>query len=435
VPIPPPHRAAFAFAFAFVLAACSDTADAPPTAPVAPSAPVGPTTTLAALDCTANVVGLSVSCAPVSDQGTGPAANIIVGGQNIYVRLTSTDVAYDGGSGQFTMNVTLENLIEQPMGTTDGVALDPGGIRVFFNEGPTVTAGTGSASVTPDGFGFFLSAAQPYYRYDHMLARNASSVAKPWLFIVQPTVQTFTFRVFVSAPVQFPDGYITLNGLMPGSSAGALAPGADQSLTAVVKTAVGTIVPGETVTFSTSDAECAAVDTGTGAVTGVRAATCSITATAGSRAGSLSFDVTGMTRQWSGAVSMDWSVGGNWVGGYTPATVDSVLIPVAPPNQPALVAPVDIAGVTVEDGATLTIGAFVLTANADVATGATGGSGILAAGGELRLAGAGTVGGRVPTLRVTGSYATSAPLRIVSPATIDLGRLDVAEFEVQFLAQ
>lgn len=407
--------------------------------PLGPEEPTGgtagPAATVAALDCTASPRAETMSCAPAVPGTGGAAGDIIVGGQNVYVRLSSANVAYDGGNGQFTMDVTLENLIEQTMGTTDGVSLAPGGIRVFFNEGPTVTAGTGTASVNPDGFAFFLSAAQAYYQFDHMLAQGAASAQKGWTFIVQPTVETFTFRVYVSAPVQFPDGYVTLNGLMPGASAGTLAPGANQPLTAVVKTAVGNVLPGETVTFGTSDADCAAVDAGTGTVTGVRAATCTITATAGIRGGSVSFDVTGTTRHWSGAISTDWDTGGNWVGGYTPATVDSVLVPAAPANQPALAQGVEIAGVAVEDGATLSLGAHVLTAQADVATGPTPGSGILGAGGELLLAGGGTVHGRVPSLRVTGSYGLGGDLVVVAPETIDAGSLTLAEYEMQILSQ
>jgi hypothetical protein len=415
--------------------ACTDRGTPLSVAPSEPAEPGEPGLTVAALDCTADLAALTVRCVSPPPDAPGGVSDIIVGGQNVYVRLTSSNVAYDGGSGQFTMDVTLENLIEQAMGTTDGTTLAPGGIRIFFAEGPTVTAGTGTASVVPDGFDFFLEAAQAFYAYPYVLQNGAVSPGEGWTFIVQPTVESFDFMVYVSAPVQFPDGYITLNGLMPGASAGSLAPGANQPLTAVVKTAVGNVVPGETVTFGTSNADCAAVDAGTGTVTGVRAETCTVTATAGIRGGSLSFDVTGTTRQWSGAVSTDWGVGGNWVGGYTPATVDSVLVPAAPANQPALAQAVEVAGVTVEDGATLTLGAHVLTAQADVATGATSGSGILGAGGELLLAGAGTVHGRVPSLRVTGSYELGGDLVVVAPETIDAGLLTLAQYEMQILSQ
>lgn len=417
-------------------AACTDRGSpVQPEVPPPSGGPGGTPVTLAALDCTASVGARTMSCAPAEPEGAGVSADIIVGGQNVYVRLSSANVAYNGGTGQFTMDVTLENLIEQAMGTTDGSTLDPSGIRVFFNEGPSVTAGTGTASVVPDGFAFFLSAAQPYYQFNHMLAQGAASAQKAWTFVVPPTVETFTFRVYVSAPVQYPDGYVTLNGMMPGASAGQLAPGANHPLTAVVKTAVGTVVPGEPVTFGTSNPNCASVDAGTGVVTGVQAAECSITATAGARSGSVTFQVLGGVREWGGTLSSDWHTGGNWVGGYAPVAADSVLVPVAAPNQPALAGSVEVAGIVVEDGATLSLGANTLTAQANVATGPTPGSGILAAGGELRLAGTGTVHGRVPALRVTGIYALGGDLVLVAPETIDAGSLTLAQYQMQILSQ
>jgi hypothetical protein len=416
-------------------AACTDTSPLAPRGPEPAAPPRGaPPTTLQALDCTAVVAERTVACAAASP-AAGEAAPIIVGGQNVYVTLASSNVAYNGGTGQFTMDVTLQNLIEQPMGTADGVTPDPAGIRIFFSEGPTVTAGTGSAAVVPDGFAFFLAAGQPFYQYDGIVGQNQVTAAEPWTFIVSPTVTTFGFRVYVSAPVPFPAGYVTLSGLMPGSPAGSLAPGATQLLTPVVKTAVGNVVAGETVTFATGDPGCAVVDAESGVVTAVQAATCTITATAGARSGAVSFQVTGATRAWGGTVSADWSTPGNWVLGRVPVALDSVWIPAAAANQPALVGPVQVAGVGVQDGAVLSLGAFVLTADADVATGYGGGSGILAAGGELRLAGTGTVAGRVPTLRVTGDYALGGDLQVVAPERIDAGRLLLVNYLMQILSQ
>jgi hypothetical protein len=416
-------------------AACTDTSPLQPRGPEPTSPPRGaPPLTVQALECTAAVAERAVTCEPAAPDA-GEAAGIIVGGQNVYVTLSSSNVAYDDGTGQFTMDVTLQNLIEQAMGTADGVALDPAGIRIFFAEGPAVTAGAGTASVVPDGFAFFLEAGQPFYQYDAIVGQNQVTAAEPWTFIVTPTVTTFTFRVYVAAPVQFPDGYVTLSGLMPGSPAGSLAPGETEPLTPVVKTAVGNVVAGETVTFASLDPDCAIVDPSTGVVTGVQAATCTITATAGARAGSVTFDVTGTTRTWSGAVSTDWSIPGNWVLGRVPVALDSVWIPVAAPNQPALAGGVQVAGVGVEDGAALSLGAFDLTADADVATGYTPGSGILAAGGELRLAGAGTVAGRVPALRVTGEYVLGGDLHVVAPERIAAGHLLLSTYLMRILSQ
>jgi Bacterial Ig-like domain (group 2) len=408
-------------------AACTDrTITEPRTRPPGDGGEGAPATTIAALTCTASVADKSVSCVP-AEPSTGAAGGLIIGRQGVYVQLTSSNLAYNSGTGQFTFDATLQNLIEQPLGTTDGTTQDPGGISIFFATGPTVVQGTGSAAVLPDGFGTFTEAAQPYYAYPYLLDQGEVSPAETWTFIVPPTATRFVFTVLVSAPVQFPTGYITLDGRLPGRSYGSLHPSTPEELTAVIKDAYGNVLPG-TVAFGTSDPACASV-TGTGTVTGVRAGTCTVTVTGGGVSGSLSFDVTGTVRAWNGSVSSDWSVGGNWDGGFSPAAVDSVLVPDGTPNDPALVANTGIGGVEVADGAVLALGAFTLAASANVATGLTPGSGITAAGGVLELAGAtGTVRGRVPSLRVTGDYALDGELQTVAPGRVLGGRIRNAGF-------
>jgi hypothetical protein len=395
--------------------------------------PGGPTATIAELTCTADRDAGNVSCVPAAP-GVGEASGLIVGNQGVYVQLTSSNVSYDPGTGQFTFDATLQNLIEQPLGTTDGTTLDPSGIRIFFHELPTVVEGTGTASVVPDGFAFFTAAAQPYYNYPYLLAQSEVSPAETWTFIMPPTGSRFVFSVFVSAPVRFPTGYITLNGELPGAAYGLLHPSTPAALTAVVKNAVGTAVPG-TVAFGTTDPACAQVN-GTGTVTGIRAATCSITATSGAFAGEMVFDVTGTGRVWNGSASQDWSAGANWNGGYAPAAVDSAIIPLGVPNFPALVAATSIGGVDVADGATLSLGAFDLTASADVITGLTVGSGITSTAGTLVLAG-GTeaVRGRVPNLLVTGTYTLSGELNVVAPGRIVSGRVRNVGHLLRMVAQ
>lgn len=416
-------------------AACSDrTPTGPqPGATPEPGGEGGPATAIATLTCTAVMPSGSVQCAPATP-GTGQASGLIVGNQGVYVQLTSSGLAYDAGTGAFSFQATLQNLIEQPLGTTDGTTPDPGGIRIFFVNGPTVTEGTGTAAVVPSGFGMFTAAAQPYFLYPHLLDQGETSPAVQWNFVVQPTVTRFVFTVLVSAPVEFPTGYITLDGQLPGAAYGPLHPSSPHGLTAVVKNAVGVVIPG-TVTFGTTDPDCAAVNA-TGTVTGVRAGTCSITATSGAYAGEMVFSVTGTQRTWNGSVSTDWSTGGNWNGGYVPAAVDSAVIPAGVPNFPALTAASGIAGVSVADGATLNLGAFDLTASADVATGYTVGSGILATSGQLVLAGTGeTVLGRVPTMNVTGDYSLAGDLHVVAPGRVVAGRLRTVDYLYRTVSQ
>jgi hypothetical protein len=256
-----------------------------------------------------------------------------------------------------------------------------------------------------------------------MLAHNQTSSARTWTLIMPPTVVSFDFLLLVSAPVQYPNGYVTLDGQLPGASYGALHPGSTHGLTAVVKSPVGKVLAG-TVTFGSTNANCASVD-GSGTVTGVAYATCSITATSGALSGSMSFSVTGATRSWNGSASTDWFTAANWDGGLVPATADSVTIPGSAPHQPLLTAGVTVGGVTVQNGATVDVGAFDLTANADVLT---TGTGQITGTGNVVLAGTGTVGGIVGHPAVTGSYSLSADLTSTAPVQMLGGFLGLSTY-------
>lgn len=418
------------------VAACTDRNPAGPTGkefkpPVAGTP--GPSVAVALVECRAELATLTVSCGE-APQASEEVRRLLVGGQGVYVRLTGSNTAYNPGTGLFTFDVTVENLIPQSLGTTDGTTLDPGGVRVFFATGPAATGGTGVPGVVPDGFGDFLGAGQAFYQWDEILGQGEVSSPKQWRLIVPPTVTGVEFQVAVSAPVPFPGGYVALDGLLPGSAAGALPPGSTRPLVATVHTVVGTVVPGAVVSFGTSDPLCATVSAA-GVVTGVRAASCQVTATAGPRSGSLLFDVTGTVRVWEGDESADWSAGGNWAGGLVPAEADSVRVPAGTPSAPALTSAVSVRGVEVADGATLWLGAFTLSAAADVATGPTPGSGILATGGELVLAGTGTLAGRVPSLRVLGTYTLAADVVAVAPETIDMAELASDGWEMHVESQ
>jgi len=283
--------------------------------------------------------------------------------------------------------------------------------------------------VVPDGFATFTAAGQAYYRYVEKLSTGQTSAAHTWTLVMPPTVTTFDFILFVSAPVEYPNGYITLDGQLPDYSFGSLHPAAPHALAAVVKTAVGNVIPGAVVTYGTSSAACATVD-GAGTVTGVQAASCTITATSGIIAGSMNFDVTGTTRTWTGAVSSDWSIGGNWGLGLVPVAADSVDIPAGVPNMPVLSAASPVGGVTVQNGATLSLGAFDPTAGSSVGTAGTGA--ITSTTGQLVLAGASpsTVSGNLPVMFVTGIYALAGDVNAAAPAQVENGFLNAGIYSI-----
>jgi hypothetical protein len=277
-----------------VLAAVAACMDTPPTGPgVEPHQPAAVTprldAPLAIISCTASTSAKSVTCvnpsASVSASGDRRDA-VLVGGQNQFVALTSSNVGYNSGTGQFTFDVTVQNLIPQPLATTDGTSAQANGVRVFFSSGPTVTGGTGVASVIPDGFGTFTAAGQAYYQYDGanlgadgILSQNEASLSKPWTLIVPATATTFSFLLYVWADVQFPNGYIDVTPVRD-----TLVTGDTQALTATVRNYLGEVVPSATVTWGTANGTIATVDVD-GTVTGMAAGGVNITATSGLRSG------------------------------------------------------------------------------------------------------------------------------------------------------
>lgn len=262
------------------LLACAGLVACERVAPLAPEepAPAEPTV-VAALSCIATVASRTVSCSPAVPS-MGSASGLIVGGQGTYVFLQSSNVVVDGVANTFSMDVTVQNLIPQALGTTDGSTADPAGIRVFFNAGPTGTGGSATL-LNATGTDFFLSAGQPYFAYPEVLQQNATSSPLSWQFGLDETTTSFAFVVYVAAAVQFPDGWVDL-----GPAADTLVAGTGAALAPVVRTAVGNAVPGAAVTFGTSDGGIATVD-GAGTVTGVAPGLATITATSGARSGSM----------------------------------------------------------------------------------------------------------------------------------------------------
>ncbi len=192
-----------AMAGTLALAACSDTSDPLRQPDLADTQP--PSLTVA-LTCTADVQGGTVSCGSAGPSLAAGVRGAIVGGQNNYVRLSSSSASQVADT--FGVDVTVTNLIPQALGTTNGSSADPAGVRVFFANGPTSTTGGTVTVANPDGTAMFTAANQPYHQYAGLLSQDSTTAVKRWLFHLTPEVSRFTFVVLVSAAVQYPDGYI-----------------------------------------------------------------------------------------------------------------------------------------------------------------------------------------------------------------------------------
>jgi hypothetical protein len=179
-----------------LLAACVDRS---PTLPAA-LPPEIPAEAVGMLQCDVSVPEQSMSCVAVTPQDGVRGAKLL-GGQEKYVKLSSSGTAYDGGTQILSSNVTVQNLVDQSIGTTDGTTVT--GVDVFFAAGPTVTSG-GGGSVTVlnyDGTGTFTATNQRYFHYAEIIETYEISSAKSWQFQISGAVSTFSFIVYVSAPM------------------------------------------------------------------------------------------------------------------------------------------------------------------------------------------------------------------------------------------
>ncbi|MGB7212968.1 MAG: hypothetical protein WBC97_10115 [Gemmatimonadales bacterium] len=173
----------------FGVGACSDDI-------VRPSTPSRPAAAVQTITCRADVRAGSISCAG-PESTLGP---VTLGGQGTRVLLRSSNVAYDSVTHIFSADVTLENLLAQTLiGATD----------VFFESGPTVTAGTGLVTVAnPTGVNTFDHPSQPYFQYADSIRFDQVSPPLNWQWSVPATVTSFDFTVLVYAQVQDAQGVL-----------------------------------------------------------------------------------------------------------------------------------------------------------------------------------------------------------------------------------
>jgi hypothetical protein len=412
-----------------------------PAAPVQPSGP-GPNAVspikLAQLDCVASVAARTVTCSvPSSPSESGAAKDLVYGGQNQYVVLTSSNTDYDSGTHKFTFNVTVRNLIPQAIGTVDGTSADASGVKVFFPHDVTVTGGSGIVSIdNADGVGTFTGPNQPYFRYVQLLNQFDVSSLKPWQFDVPPTVSTFAFQLYVSSPVQFPYGWIEVS-----HPTYALRRTYSKLITATVYDQLGHVIPDAVVTWSSANGSLASVTTDSGYVTGILPGAVDIIASSqntvpdsanATQTGAAHFTIAGTSLTWTaGAGTTAWSNPANWDRGVSPVAQDSITIPASLGFYPALSTNSAVSLITMADATTISLGAFDLTSSGSV-TSATTSGGITNSSGRLFLSGTSSnLIGRVPTLRVNGTYSLTGNVTARAPIQVDAGRLTVSAVRLQ----
>lgn len=194
----------------WLVAACTDSG---PTAPTTPDFQV-------AITCVASVTAQTVTCdSPRPAPPPGMQLEVTLGGQNTYVLLTSSATTYNSGTQIFQTDVTVKNLIVQPMNSADGLTADTGGVKVFFTSPmPNVIGGSGTVKVgNPTGTGTFLGSSEPYYRYSvgSILSSGATSESKTWQFDCPNTVTQFRFAVLVTTKLPADQSVLLWTAIIP----------------------------------------------------------------------------------------------------------------------------------------------------------------------------------------------------------------------------
>jgi hypothetical protein len=428
--------------------ACTDRSN--PVAPPGGEPPGGttgnPAIPLAQLTCSANVTARTVACTRPETGPEGARADILYGGQDVFVVSTTSNVNYDAGTQKFTFNLKLRNLLRQAIGTTDGVTADPSGVKVFFWQLPTVTAGTGAIAIdNADGVGTFTAANQPYYAYVQLIDSYLESTDKPWQFDVPPTVTSFEFKLFISSPVQFPTGWIDVS-----EPVFALRRTYSKTLFGIVRDQFGRVIPGAVITWSSANPSIATVNPADGTVTGALPGTVDIVASStndvlgtpgATQTGAGTFTIRGASLTWTaGAGTTEWSTPANWDRGVAPVPEDSATVPVVGSAiYPQLTANQGIGAVIVADGASLNLDVFDLTVSDDAIAGLSGG--IVSSVGRIILTGTGFGGGSnlmagvMPRMRVTGPYTMDANVNAVAPVRVESGRIRNTSFRLRVVSQ
>lgn len=263
-----------------VAVSCSDSGN--PIAPDERTPKLPPEGALHTLECTVAIAAQTLSCRE-PQPSTGAAlgsGTVMLGGQNVYVRLAAS--TFGVASDTIGFDVTVENLIGQALGTQNGVdvaPLDSGAVRVFFYGNLQSRNGLGedigvSEVGNESGTATFLEPGTPYFDYHEMIAPGAVSAPRRWELTFVPGAASVTFKVFVWARIQHPLGWIDVTPENP-----TIAPAETVQLTGTAWDHIAQNPYAATITWSSSDGSVATVDAA-GLVTGVATGSATISAEA-----------------------------------------------------------------------------------------------------------------------------------------------------------
>ena len=145
----------------------------------------------------------TATCTRNAPSGGGTrASDVILGKQKVNVQLNLSGVAFDSTSRIFSLNVSITNLLAQPIGTTNGTTTDSNAVRAFFSSGPFASGGSGVVTVpNASGTGVFQGDTVPFFQYTPFIQPGATSAIENWQFLFAPGVDGVNFSVEVDADV------------------------------------------------------------------------------------------------------------------------------------------------------------------------------------------------------------------------------------------
>lgn len=125
------------------------------------------------------------------------------GGSDVFVRIVTSAAAYDAALEVLSLDLRVQNLLNQAIGTSDGQTAAADGVRVgLVNNPPVATQGTGTITLTnADGTAAIAGPADPFLTYPGPVPSAATSGPRTWRFAMPSTVQAFEVRLLVLAPV------------------------------------------------------------------------------------------------------------------------------------------------------------------------------------------------------------------------------------------
>ncbi len=161
----------------------------------------GPGQVTQRLVCSVGTAARTVICSDPAVARSSRASVIIGGPNGSRIRLRSSNISVLADT--FAFDVTIQNLVYQWLGSTDGVTVDTAGIKVFFQDPLTVERRIdpdqpGFMQVLGDGRAVFITDTADFYEYPQKLAHCETSLSRRWKFLFA-NVDSFSFGLMVSA--------------------------------------------------------------------------------------------------------------------------------------------------------------------------------------------------------------------------------------------